>query len=372
MKKLIAIVLGMMMLMGCCAAETAITEDLIQETGKVPLGTISINGAFNLVCGLPEGYRLQPLKMTQDQILAMLISDDPEAPVMQLSVAFDETYSDVMRMNDLDEEAMALLESTFTAMDPTVEISEGETGLGTRLMIAKQTDEDKFNYIDFLSIYQGYFIEFVMVPGQNATERKLTDEQLRMSIDFLTDLDFVPAASAGPVNNQVQVAGRTFVADLSDYDAETGTRTAVLKEAITLDPAVMADLKVGGTLELGDQTVEIENIETYDEGDVLINDELELRLAEGVVRAYQYEAEIMDTLAEMRVVIPETAVFLDEIDPATGEILETATTHTAAEFIRILSENAETDPGFATENTNITFNDEGELTQIQRFYVPWQ
>ena len=371
MKKLIAILLGMMMLMGCCVAETGITEDMIQDTGKVPLGTISINGAFNLVCGLPEGYRVQPLKMTQDQVLAAILSDDPEAPVMQLSVAFDETYSDVMRMNDLDEEAMALLESTFTAMDPTVEISEGETGLGTRLIIAKQTDEDKFNYIDFLSIYQGYFIEFVLVPGQNATEKKLTDEQLRMCITFLTDLDFVPAASAGTVN-QVQVAGKTFVADLSDYDADNGTMKAVLKEAITLDPAVMADLKVGDTLALGEQNVEVETIETYDEGDVLINDELELRLDEGVVRAYQYEAEVMQTLAEMRVAIPGTAVFLDEVDPETGEMMENPTTHTAAEFIQKLSEGAETDPGFAVENTSITFNDAGELTQIQRFYVPWQ
>ena len=371
MKKLIALLMGMMMLMGCCGAETSITEDVIQETGKVPLGTISINGAFNLVCGLPEGYRLQPLRMNQDQILAALISDDPEAPVMQLSVAFDETYSDVMRMNDLDEEAMALLESTFTAMDPTVEISEGETGLGTRLMIAKQTDEDKLNYIDFLSIYQGYFIEFVLVPGQNAKDKRLTDEQLRMSIAFLTDLDFVPAGATGAVT-QVQVAGKTFVADLSDYDAETGTMKAVLKEAITLDPSVMADLKVGDTLALGEQNVEIESIETYDESDVMINEELELRLNDGEVRAYLYDAEIMETLAEMRVAIPETAVFLDEVDPETGEMLDTATTHTAAEFIQILSGEAETDPGFATENTNITFNDAGELTQIRRFYVPWQ
>ena len=125
MKKLIAVLMGLMLLMGCCVAETAVTEDVIQDVGKVPIGSISINGAFNLVCGLPEGYRVQPLKMTRDQILAAIISSDPEAPVMQLSVAFDETYSDVMRMNDLDEEALALLESTFTEVDPTVEISGG-------------------------------------------------------------------------------------------------------------------------------------------------------------------------------------------------------------------------------------------------------
>ena len=129
MKKIIAIIMSLALLLGCCGAVAA------EENGKLSLGTISINGAFNLQCGLPEGYRIQPIKMTREQILAVLVSDVPENPVMQLSVAFDETYSDVDRMNDLDEEAFALLEKTFTDVDPTVEITYGDTGLGTRLLI---------------------------------------------------------------------------------------------------------------------------------------------------------------------------------------------------------------------------------------------
>ena len=370
MKKLLAILMSLMLLMGCGIAETAITDDLVADPGKVSLGTISINGAFNLVCGLPEGYRVQPIKISSELIQAAIISNDPEAPVMQLSVAFDETYSDVMRMNDLDDEAMALLESTFTATDPTVEISEGETGLGTRLMIAKQTDPDKFNYIDFLSIYQGYFIEFVLVPGQGAADKTLTEDQLRMCITFLTDLDFVPVGAS--TGSQVNVAGKTFVANLSEYDEEAGTMKAVLREPVTLDPGVLTDLKVGDTLIAGEQSILIETIETYDEGGMLINDEVELRPDGDVVRMYMYEAEYMETLAEITVKIPDTAVFVDEIDPETGEMLETPVTHTAAEFIAMLSGDAETDPGFASENTEITFDDAGELTQVRRFYVPWQ
>ncbi len=370
MKKLLAILMSLMLLMGCGIAETALTDDLLAEPGKVSLGTISINGAFNLVCGLPEGYRVQPIKMSSELIQAAIISNDPEAPVMQLSVAFDETYSDVMRMNDLDDEAMALLESTFTAVDPTVDISEGETGLGTRLIIAKQTDPDKFNYIDFLSIYQGYFIEFALVPSETASVKTLTEDQMRMCITFLTDLDFVPAGASA--DTPVNVAGKTFVANLSDYDAEAGTMNAVLREPIVLNATALEDLKVGDTLAVGELNIPIETIEVFDEGGMLINDEVELRPDGTSVRVYMYEAEYMETLAEITVKIPDTAVFVDEINPETGEMLETPSTHTAAEFIAMLSSDAGTDPGFAVENTEITFDDAGELTQVRRFYVPWQ
>ena len=238
-------------------------------------------------------------------------------------------------------------------------------------MIAKQTDEDKFNYIDFLSIYQGYFIEFVMVPSQTATDKRLTDEQLRMCVTFLTDLDFVPVGGAGTAN-QVSLAGKTYVANLSDYNAETGTMKAQLKEAITLDPSVMAELGKGYILEFGEQNIEVSTVETFEDGSVLVNDEVDLRPEGDVVRVFMYEAEYMETVAEISVKVPETAVFLDGIDPEDGQILDEPTTHTAAEFIQILSEGGENDPGFAVENTEITFNDEGELTQVRRFYTPWQ
>ena len=51
MKKIIAIILGLAMLL--CAV--SVTAEGTQE--KVTIGTVSINGAFTLQCGIPEGYR---------------------------------------------------------------------------------------------------------------------------------------------------------------------------------------------------------------------------------------------------------------------------------------------------------------------------
>ena len=73
-----------------------------------------------------------------------------------------------------------------------VEISYKETGHGTKLLIAKETGNDT-DFVDILAIYKGYFIEFNMTPNPKAASQTLTDEQIQMCIDFLTDLDFVEA-----------------------------------------------------------------------------------------------------------------------------------------------------------------------------------
>ena len=366
MKKIIAILMSLALILGCFGAAMAEEED----NGKVAIGTISINGAFTLQCGLPEGYRVVPRRMSQDLIQALILSDVAENPIMQLSVAFDETYSDVDRMNDLTEEDLAVLEKSFTDVDPTVEITYGDTGLGTRLLIARQSEE-AIDYIDFLSIYKGYFIEFALVPSPSAPNKNLSDEQLAMCIDFLTDLDFVPVSDKSAVRTET---GARYIANLSDYDADSNTLKAVIRKSVPVDAGIVAELKAGDTLDVGEMSLTIEEMESVDEDYIDINDgEYSLRRSGDVFYLYMYEAEYLEDLAEMTVAVPEKMVFLDGIDPETGEYLMEDTVHTAEEFIQIISgKGSEFDPGFASDNTYVIFDEAGNLNTVQRFYAPWQ
>ena len=53
MKKIIAVFLCLAMLLGCAA----VSAEQAASTGeKVSIGKISINGAFDLQCAMPEGY----------------------------------------------------------------------------------------------------------------------------------------------------------------------------------------------------------------------------------------------------------------------------------------------------------------------------
>lgn len=358
MKKIIAVILSFAILF-CAAAALA------EDAEKVTIGTVSINGAFRLQCGLPEGYKPYPNSISTDQVTAMIKSEDPNAPVMQLSVAYDEMYSDVDRLNDLDEDDLKLLEQTFIDNDPDVEISYGETGYGTLLLIARHEDET-MDYIVFFSIYKGYCVEFALVPGFEAEDKNLTQEQLKLSVKFLTDLDFIPV-TAGVLQ---KVPAGTYVTRLTDYNAEDNTVKAEVMEEILLDREDVDALQVGDELIIGDETINVETLEK-DEFGIMVNDEIELRYGGGTdVMAYFYEHMYMKPLAVVTLEIPDSLVFTDMIDPATGEVLDESTVHTAAEFAEMLAAGGS--PDFASDNVNVTFDENGQMTLVERFYTPWQ
>lgn len=166
--------------------ETETTSDMQK------LGRLNVNGEFDLTCKLPEGYRLQVVDYMGEKIIASVLSEDMTRPQLYLSIAFDETYSTVERMNDLSEDDLALLEDTFRDMND-VEITYMETGHGTKLLVARETGTDT-DFVDILGIYKGYFLEFNMTPNPDAQDQTLSNEQIQMCVDFLTDLEFTPAA----------------------------------------------------------------------------------------------------------------------------------------------------------------------------------
>ena len=65
------------------------------------------------------------------------------------------------------------------------------TGMGTKLLVVREVGNDT-DFVDFLSIYKGYVVEFNMTPNPNSAVQELTDEQIDMAIQFLTDVLFVP------------------------------------------------------------------------------------------------------------------------------------------------------------------------------------
>ena len=165
-----------------------ITEET--TSGAQKLGKLNVNGEFELVCQLPADYKLQVVDLKGESIIASVISDDITKPQMYLSIAYDELYGDVDRMNDLSADDLAILEESYTS-EYEVEIEYRETGYGTKLMVVKEIG-GKEHFVDFLSIYKGYLVEFNLTPNPNMADKTLTEEQIQMCIDFLTNVDFNP------------------------------------------------------------------------------------------------------------------------------------------------------------------------------------
>ena len=183
MKKVFAMMLCLAMLF--CAAAVAETAE------KTQLGEISVNGAFKLQGKLPEGYSYQTIDLNNGNFFAMIQYEDYTKPVMSLSVAYNELATGVERLNDVDEEGLARIEETFRTED-SVEISYRETAYGTKLMMVKEV-LDGVDYVDFYTLYKGYEVEFVLLPAVDAGDGTLSEEEIQTAIDFLSDLDFVPA-----------------------------------------------------------------------------------------------------------------------------------------------------------------------------------
>ena len=373
MKKILSMILSLMLLLGCISVIAEAEE--ADAPAKVTLGTVSINGAFTLQCGIPEGYTPRPVFAGSDLVIAELKAEDPEKPVMVLSVGFDETYADVERMNDLDAEAMDLLEQTYIQNDPSIEISYGETGLGTTLLIARHSETIP-HYIDFLSIYKGYFVEFVLTNSEAAQDRTLTEEELMMAVDFLTDLDFIEADEAA-VRAQAAAHSRNFVAQVLSYNEADNTVKATMKAPLTMSEDDVKNALEAKVITLGNEDIEINEISEED-NIIEINGEYYLSLQEDGsydVRLIDDDAQILITVAEEKDYnLAPDAVFVDGIDPESLEILEEPTEHTIAEFAAMLaSEGVDSvGPGFAADNVYATLDENGQITRIERIYTPWQ
>ena len=187
MKKITALLLCLVLL-GCCAAFAEATE-------KETIGSVSVNGNFTIKCRLPEGYGISITDASDSKIEAMITSEDPAKPEIQLTVVFNEEYApDGVRMslNDVSEEDMALIRESFEEETEVFEYIDAETAHGTKLLIVKGALGD-MKYVDFYSIYNSYEIEVIALAGAEAESGDLTDEQIQMIIDFLSDMDFEEA-----------------------------------------------------------------------------------------------------------------------------------------------------------------------------------
>jgi K+-sensing histidine kinase KdpD len=101
-----------------------------------------------------------------------------------------ETRRITLCMNDMTEDQLQQIVDTFVNGGDEVTVSYRETSHGTKLMIVQEA-EGSVDYVAIVSVYEGYMIEFDMMTGVS-DEEGLTEAQIQMCIDFLSDLDFIP------------------------------------------------------------------------------------------------------------------------------------------------------------------------------------
>ncbi len=140
------------------------------------------------------------------------------------------------------------------------------------------------------------------------------------------------------------------------------------------DPEEIKALKVGDAIFTEGHEVEIKSIIDQD-GSIVLNadTEDEVCLYESIDMNYWIADDNDNTWVEfppIAVQASEHLIFLDGINPSTGESLLHPTVYNMAGFLERM--NSTDDSGFDIRNVEVVIDEEGKLAVIKRFYVPWQ
>lgn len=186
------------------------------------------------------------------------------------------------------------------------------------------------------------------------------------------------ATSVNPDN----LACTAVNARILGYHPESNTLTLDLIVPEVFSAEEVENLKVGDAIYSQGKEIPVKSIEDdglsfsingggyeYEEGTLwLVQDSTDDRN----YRPMNYNDYLWTSLAEIQVPVPDSLLFLDDIDTLGGP-LPLPAVYTAEEFLRILREEAEYDGvGFATNNVYVVFDGQGTLASIERYYVPWQ
>ena len=186
----------------------------------------------------------------------------------------------------------------------------------------------------------------------------------------------VVTALASEINpdNLVSVA---FDAKINACDDGVFNITILVPERY--DPEEIKALKVGDGIFTEGREVEIRSI-TDQDGYIVLNadteDEVclyESILYESIDMNYWIADDNDNTWVEFPSITVRASdhfIFLDGINPSTGESLLHPTVYNMAGFLERM--NSTDDSGFDIRNVEVVIDEDGKLAVIKRFYVPWQ
>ena len=134
---------------------------------------------------LPEGYRFSLVSQTDLVMEGQIVSGDAAAPVLEVYIAFNESYAQAESLANLDENALGLIKQGFSE-ENNVTFDLFDTVSGDRVLLIREAGGQ---FLDFYTICLGYEIELTLFPAEGQT---LTDAQVGEFVEFIRNMDIVP------------------------------------------------------------------------------------------------------------------------------------------------------------------------------------
>ena len=173
-----------------------LSKDINKKVDQKALSVMCSQFSIMLESGLNIAVCMDMIgNQTEDKKLRQMLKDSAQDVAQGASVAssfakncegLPVTFIETVRAGEMS----GTLENSFRRMND-VEIEYRQTTYGTKLLVAREVGSDT-DFVDIMTVYKGYMIEFNMTPSPQAAEQRLTDSQVAACIQFLSDLDFVP------------------------------------------------------------------------------------------------------------------------------------------------------------------------------------
>ena len=165
-------------------------------------------------------------------------------------------------------------------------------------------------------------------------------------------------------------------ARIKSFNKEDNTMTLEIIIPEFYDAEEIRSLQIGDAIYTQGHEVTVNAINEYDCFITIVQDDDEVITiatdGETVYPIQDGDDFSWITLTTVTVPVPPHLIFLDGIDPATGEDLPLPTVHSAEEFIAILEGKNKSDPGFDLNNVEIVFDSDAQPVIVRRHYVVWQ
>ena len=171
MKKMIALCLSLLLMMGLTSAMAVGRYSSIELTDKM-----------NIQIEVPEGYTVQ--KDRQDVALyASILTEEEGKPQFTFSIAFAD-LSDGPTPGEMTDEdiqlAKELVGSDF--FNPTFDVMA--TGEGTKFLVINENDAED-DYALLITNYEGYFVQMYIEPAYGM---EVTEEDVVTALAILTSI----------------------------------------------------------------------------------------------------------------------------------------------------------------------------------------
>ena len=165
-------------------------------------------------------------------------------------------------------------------------------------------------------------------------------------------------------------------ARIKSFNKEDNTMTLEIIIPEFYDAEEIRSLQIGDAIYTQGHEVTVNAINEYDCFITIVQDDDEVITiatdGETVYPIQDGDDFSWITLTTVTVPVPPHLIFLEGIDPATGEDLPLPTVQSAEEFIAILEGKNKSDPGFDLNNVEIVFDSDAQPVIVRRHYVVWQ